>query len=302
MGLVINLKADTGLVDRSENTTRFYKDIADYPLLTKEEEIEWFEKMRNAPTQAERQTARDHIWLCNQRLVIAAAKKWAKTETLMDYVNEANFGLNEAIENFDPNKNVKFASYAMWFVLRAINAYTNGALQLVKRTNFSKTFHVISKATNDFIQEFERNPTPEELLEVITTKYKKDIKDKNDLLDLKVSYVDESSNDDDEPSNYGDIAAYNRASASYNDYEQTETDDFNKRMVTSMLSKLSPRKQQIIKMRFGMYEESKGLRREYEREEIADKLGLTSERVRQLENEAMEEIRKEYANRMGKLV
>jgi len=302
MGLVINLKADTGLVDRSENTTRFYKDIVDYPLLTKEEEIEWFEKMRNAPTQAERKAARDHIWLCNQRLVIAAAKKWAKTETLMDYVNEANFGLNEAIENFDPNKNVKFASYAMWFVLRAINAYTNGALQLVKRTNFSKTFHVISKATNDFIQEFERNPTPEELLDVITTKYKKDIKDKNDLLDLKVSYVDESSNDDDEPSNYGDMAAYNRASASYNDYEQTETDDFNKRMVTSMLAKLSPRKQQILKMRFGMYEESKGLRREYEREEIADRLGLTSERVRQLENEAMEEIRKEYISRMGKLV
>ena len=46
MGLVINLKADTGLVDRSENTTRFYKDIVDYPLLTKEEESEWFEKMK----------------------------------------------------------------------------------------------------------------------------------------------------------------------------------------------------------------------------------------------------------------
>ena len=147
------------------------------------------------------------------------------------------------------------------------------------KTKHRKTNGHISKATNDFIQEFERNPTPEELLEVITTKYKKDIKDKNDLLDLKVSYVDESSNDDDEPSNYGDMAAYNRASASYNDYEQTETDDFNKRMVTSMLAKLSPRKQQIIKMRFGMYEESKGLRREYEREEIAEKLGLTSERV-----------------------
>jgi DNA-directed RNA polymerase sigma subunit (sigma70/sigma32) len=50
-----------------------------------------------------------------------------------------------------------------------------------------------------------------------------------------------------------------------------------------------------------MYEESKGLVREYEREEIADKLGLTSERVRQLENEAMEEIRREYVSRMGKL-
>ena len=160
---------------------------------------------------------------------------------------------------------------------------------------------MISKATNDFVQKFERNPTPEELLDIITTKYKKDIKDKNDLLDLKVSYVDEATSDESDTSNYGDIAAYNRASASYNEYEAVETNDFNKALVTSLLSTLTPRKQQIIKMRFGMYEESKGLVREYEREEIADKLGLTSERVRQLENEAMEEIRKEYISRMGKL-
>lgn len=302
MGLVINLKADTGLVDRSENTTRFYKDISEYPTLTKDEEVEWFNKMRYGKTKQERKYAKEYIMLCNQRLVIAAAKKWAKTDTLMDYVNEANIGLDEAIEKFEPTKNVKFASYAMWFILRAINTYANGTLQLVKRTNYSKTFHVIAKATNDFIQEFERNPTSDELLELINREYNKDIKDKNDLLDLKVSYVDDGADDEDDSANYGDIAAYNRASASYNDYERTETEDFNKRMVSSMLSKLSPRKQQIIKMRFGLYEESKGLKREYEREEIADKLGLTSERVRQLENEAMEEIKKEYISRMGKLI
>jgi RNA polymerase primary sigma factor len=191
----------------------------------------------------------------------------------------------------------------MWYILRAINNYNNGDNQLVKKTNLSKTFHVVSKATNDFLQEFERTPTPEELLDIITTKYKKDIKDKNDLLDLKISYVDETNGDDSDTVtvNYGDITAYNRASASYNAYEAVETNDFNKALVTSLLSTLTPRKQQIIKMRFGMYEESKGLVREYEREEIADKLGLTSERVRQLENEAMEEIRKEYVSRMGKL-
>ena len=175
-------------------------------------------------------------------------------------------------------------------------------MQLVKRTNYSKTFHVISKATNDFVQQFERTPTPEELLDIITTKYNKDIKDKNDLLDLKVSYVDESSNEDDDTTNFGDMAAYNRASASYNEYETTESNDFNKSLVTSLLNTLTPRKQQIIKMRFGLYEESKGLKREYEREEIASKLGLTSERVRQLENEAMEEIKREYISRMGRLM
>lgn len=302
MGLVINLKADTGIVDRSENTTRFYKDIVVYPTLTREEEVEWFNRMHNGATEEERTFAKEYIILCNQRLVIAAAKKWAKTDTLMDFVNEANIGLNEAIEKFDETKDVKFASYAMWFILRAMNTYNNGDCQIVKKTNFSKTFHVISKATNDFIQKNERNPTPEELLDVINDKYKKDIKDKADLIPTHYASIDLGDSNDDENYPSGDIVDYNRASASYNDYEDVEKEDFNKRLVSSMLNKLSPRKQQIIKMRFGMYEETKGLRREYEREEIAEKLGLTSERVRQLENEAMEEIRMEYSSRIGKLI
>lgn len=300
MSLVINLKADTGLVDRSENTTRFLKDVKDFPTLTREEEIEWFTKYKHG-TKEEKEVARDYIMLCNQRMIIAAAKKWAKTDTLMDYVNEANFGLLEAMDRFDTTHNVKFASYAMWFIKRAINKYICGDLQVVKRPNYSKTFHVLSKATNDFLQKNERTPSPDELFDIVTVKYGKDIKDKNDILDLKVSYVDESANDEDESPNYGDVAAYNRASASYNEYEEKEKEEFNKKVVSSLLSKLSPRKQQIIKMRFGMYEGDNGLRREYEREEIGQIIGLTSERVRQLELEAMDEMKVEYLRKIKKL-
>ena len=234
-------------------------------------------------------------------MIIAAAKKWAKTDTLMDYVNEANFGLLEAMDRFDITHNVKFASYAMWFIKRAINKYICGDLQVVKRPNYSKTFHVLSKATNDFLQKNERTPSPDELFDIVTVKYGKDIKDKNDILDLKVSYVDESANDEDESPNYGDVAAYNRASASYNEYEEKEEEEFNKKVVSSLLGKLSPRKQQIIKMRFGMYEGDNGLRREYEREEIGQIIGLTSERVRQLELEAMDEMKVEYLRKIKKL-
>lgn len=300
MSLVINLKADTGLVDRSENTTRFLKDVKDFPTLTREEEIEWFTKYKHG-TKEEKEIARNYIMLCNQRMIIAAAKKWAKTDTLMDYVNEANFGLLEAMDRFDTTHNVKFASYAMWFIKRAINKYICGDLQVVKRPNYSKTFHVLSKATNDFLQKNERTPSPDELFDIVTVKYGKDIKDKNDILDLKVSYVDESANDEDESPNYGDVAAYNRASASYNEYEEKEEEEFNKKVVSSLLSKLSPRKQQIIKMRFGMYEGDNGLRREYEREEIGQIIGLTSERVRQLELEAMDEMKAEYLRKIKKL-
>lgn len=296
MGLIINLKADTGLVDRSENTTRFLKDIKDYPTFTRQDEVKWFTILHNG-TEEERKHAKEYIMLCNQRMAVAAAKKWATTDTLMDYVNEANFGLSEAIDSFDETVGTKFASYAMWYILRAINNYNNGDNQLVKKTNQSKTFHVIAKATNEFLQANERMPTSDELLEIINTKYNKDIKDKNDLLTFHYTKIDVDEQNSEETTYVGDVADYNRVSASYNDYVTEENNEFNRAVVGSLLSKLSPRKQEIIKMRFGLYEDN-GLKREYEREEIGQKLGLTSERVRQLEIEAMKEMKEEYLKKI----
>lgn len=296
MGLIINLKADTGLVDRSENTTRFFNDIKNYPTFTRQDELKWFTMLHNGNDE-ERKYAREYIMLCNQRMVIAAAKKWATTDTLMDYVNEANFGLSEAIDSFDETVGTKFASYAMWYILRAINNYNNGDNQVVKKTNQSKTFHVIAKATNEFFQTNERMPTTDELLEIINKKYNKDIKDKNDLLTFHYTKIDVDDQNSEDASYVGDVADYNRASASYNEYTKKENNEFNQAMVGSLLSKLSPRKKEIIKMRFGLYDDN-GLRREYEREEIGQKLGLTSERVRQLENEAMQEMKEEYLKKI----
>lgn len=301
MGLVINLKADTGLVDRTENTSRFYNDIKDYPTFTREEEVAWFTQLHHGKTKEERDYARTYIMLCNQRMVVAAAKKWATTDTLMDYVNEANFGLDEAIDSFDVSVGTKFASYAMWYILRAINNYNNGDNQLVKKTNLSKTFHVVSKATNDFLQEFERTPTADELLEIINTKYKKDITDKNDLIQTHYTSIDLGEANEDENYPSGDMADYNRASASYNEYENKANEEFNQKLVSSLMNKLSPREKEIIKMRFGLSDDN-GLKREYEREEIGQKLGLTAERVRQLEAEAMDKMKKEYTSRIGKFI
>ena len=97
MGFVINLKADTGLVDRSENTTRFYKDIKRFQPFTREEEVKWFTILKEG-TPSERKHAREYIINCNQRLVIAAAKNYANTNNLTDYINEANFGLIKAVD------------------------------------------------------------------------------------------------------------------------------------------------------------------------------------------------------------
>lgn len=298
MGFVINLKADTGLVDRSENTTRFYKDIKDFETFDREDEVKWFTLMKEG-TPEERKRAREHIINCNQRLVVAAAKNYATTENLTDYINEANFGLIEAVEKFDVTRGTKFASYAMWFILRAINIYKYDVSQPIKKSNYSKTFHVISKAKNKFMQSNEREPNEEELLDIINKVYGKDIKDKNDLLDIRTPSIDIESDDDD--AMFGDVIDYNKASASYNDYEKTTSDDYNSALVDSLLDILKPREKEIIKMRFGLYEDN-GLRREYELNEIAEKIGLTPERVRQLEISALKQLREEYGNRINGLL
>ena len=90
MALVINTSIDSGLVDRSENTKRFYKDVKSYPTLTAEQERYWFNIFKNGSTRKEREYAREYIINCNQRYIISVAKNWATTDNLMDYVNEAN--------------------------------------------------------------------------------------------------------------------------------------------------------------------------------------------------------------------
>lgn len=302
MSLVINLKAETGLVDRSENTTRFYEDIKKFPTLTKEDEDKWFDVLKNGSPE-EKSFARDYIWLCNQRLVIAAAKKWATTDTLTDYINEANIGLAEAIDKFELDKGTKFCTYAMWFIKRAINNYNNDVAPMVRKTNLSKTFHVVSKVTNDFIQKYERFPTADELKESINKKYKKkDIKDKNDLLDVHIARMDDVGGDsDDTNANFSDLMDYNRISSSVNEYEITSTNDYNKKLIDSLLSILTPREQKLIKMRFGLIEIN-GIKREFELIEVAEELGITPERVRQLETSILLKLRKEYGNRINDLL
>lgn len=299
MAYIINLKADNGIVGRSENTTRFYKDIKDFETFTKEDEVKWFTLLKDG-TPKEKEFARDYIIKCNQRLVIAAAKSYANTDNLTDYINEANFGLMEAVDKFDVTRGVKFVSYAMWFILRAINTYKYDTLQVVKKTNYSKTFHVLSKAENKFIQENERNPSDEELLEIVNEVYGKGIKDKSDVIKTNFESIDDIPLED-ETNKVKSVFDFNRASASKNDYEKKETDEYNASLVESLLSILKPRERDIIKMKFGLYDDN-GLRREYEIKEIAEKIGITSERVRQLEASALKQLKEEYGSRMSDIL
>ena len=287
--MVVNLKSPTSdYFERTETLVRYYEDIRKYDVMSEEKEVEMFNLLKSE-NKKEQEYARNYIINCNQRFVVAMAKRFATNENILDLINEGNIGLMEAMEKFNVDEGNKFITFAVWYVRRAINNYCINYGNMVKKTNVSKTYHVIAQATNKFIQTEYRQPTLEELLDILNKEYKADIKTIDDLLDTRISSIDEGFNSDDDSTNIAEMSIYNSYSASANDYEKISNDDFNNKLISSMLGKLPEREKTIIKMVFGI-----GYYREYELQEIAEELGLTTERVRQIKNAVLKDIKDKY--------
>ena len=143
---------------------------------------------------------------------------------------------------------------------------------------------------------FKEYKTLEELKEILLTEYDVDIKEVEDILDTHYISIDESDQKDDDNANVGDMLLFNSASASRNLYERESDCEFNRKLITNMLQKLTPREQEIIKMVFGI-----GYDREYELQEIGAKLGLTTERVRQLKFSIIDKLKLDYKSAINRL-
>lgn len=292
--MVVNLKSPTtDYFERTETLTRYYEDIRKYDVMSEEKEVEMFKLFKNGNKQ-EQEYARNFIINANQRFVVAMAKRFATNENILDLISEGNIGLMEAMKDFDVTKGNKFITFAVWYVRRAINNYCINYGNLVKKTNLSKTYHIVAQATNKFIQTEYRQPTLEELLEIVNKEHKADIKSIEDIIDTKISSIDEGFNSEDDDAVFGEMSLYNSYSSSFNEYEKISNEDFNNKLISSMLGKLPEREKTIIKMVFGI-----GYYREYELQEIAEELGLTTERVRQIKNSVIKEIKEKYKHIMS---
>ena len=284
--MVVNLKTpNSDYFERTETLVRYYEDIRKYDVLTNEEELELFEMIKNG-NKFEKQVAKEKLINCNQRFVVAVAKRYATNDNILDLINEGNIGLMEALENFKVEKGVKFTTWAVWFIRRAINLYCINYGNLVRKTNLSQTYHVVSQATNKFIQTEYRQPTLEELAELLKDEHDVDIKNLSYIIDTKFTSIDEGFNSNDDEMN-----VFNEYSASFNDYEKVSNNEFNNKLISNMLLKLPKREKDIITLYFGI-----GYDREYELQEIAEKVGLTTERVRQLKNDILDKLKISYKN------
>lgn len=299
MGVIVNFGNSGKYFERTDTLVNYYNDIRRFDGTIKPgDEQTLFNSYKNG-TSKEKAEARKAIIEGNQRFVVSVARAYATNSNLMDLINEGNIGLMEAVDAFDPDtkvngKSVKFMTFAVHYIRRAINQFKVKNDSIVKKNNITKTYHVLSRVRNKFLQENGRQPTIDELKDIANKDYGLNIKNSADMLDLRVTYIDENSNDDDDDVNIGALTTFNNYSASGNGYEKTESNDYNKAMVTSLLKVLTPREQKVIKMAFGI-----GEIRELTNEEIAERIGLTSERIRQMRASIMKTLQCEFRKKIN---
>lgn len=297
--MLVNFKSNDKYFERTDTLVSYYKDIRRFDGMIKPEDEELLFEFYKNGTKDEREEARKLIIEGNQRFVVSMARAYATNYNLMDLINEGNIGLMEAIDAFDPNiqvngKTVKFITFAIHYIRRAITQYKVNNDSIVRKNNISKTYHVLSQVRSKFLQENGRQPTSEELKEIVNKEYNLKIRNSSDMWDLRVTYIDEDEGDGEDDSNIGNLNLFNSYSANGNSYEKTESNDYNKAMVTSLLKVLTPREQKVIKMAFGI-----GEYRELTNDEIAERIGLTTERIRQMRTSILKRLQEEFKKKVN---
>lgn len=259
----------------------YLKDINKYKVLTHKEEAELIWRMRNGDEEA-----KDILIAANQRFVYAVAKKYGNEDNVLDLVNEGNIGLMEALRTFDDSKGTRFLSYAIWYIKRGIYAYLNGENLLIRKTNNTKTVFKVNKIKNAFFAEHNRYPSIDEVCDILENDYGLKIKDKSDLLDVITTSISTCYDDEDERAFENTPYFTSRTSVS-NEYVDEMEAEHNALYSETLLNYLPEREREIIAKAFGI-----GYARPLTNAEIAEDLGLSTERVRQLRNAAIEKMRK----------
>ena len=315
MAITLNVKGTNNYFERTDTLVKYYHDANGYDVLDADKEKEMFmlfdeardnikkaheagDKELEAKYKKEAKSIRDFIVNSNLRFVISIARVYATNNNLLDLIEEGNDGLIEAVNTFKVSSGNRLQTYAVYFIRQKINLYRQNDDLLIRKNNESKTYHVISNMTNKFIQEFQREPSSEELKDYINEHYPNaKIKDSADVLNVRVSSIDETVDDDD--ANVSNITAYNTYSASSNDYEKNVEKEHLKSLISTIMRGLSERDKTVVKMYFGIEQKFNS---PCPVSEIADKTKLTKERVRQIIADSKIKMREEYEKNISSIL
>jgi RNA polymerase primary sigma factor len=280
----------------------YFKEIGRVPLLTAKEEIILAKRMeagrlaqeelgQDGVAPEERAelnrlvrdglAAREHLIRANSRLVVSVAKKYiGRGVPFLDLIQEGNIGLVRTTDKFDYRRGNKFSTYATWWIRQAVTrAIADQSRTIRVPVHMGDQITRMLRISHQLTQELGREPTSEELavaLDITQRRAEEMIRAAHQPLSL------EMPTDDEGDSELGDFIE--------DEDSQTPDDEANaamlRELLQEMLQDLPPRAVRILKLRFGLVDGET-----YTLEEVGKKLGVTRERVRQIESQALSRLR-----------
>lgn len=257
----------------------YLNEIGQIPLLSEEEE-----KILGEKSAAGDADARQRLAEGNLRLVVSLAKHYTgRGVAIMDLIQEGNMGLMHAAEKYDHTKENRFSTYAAWWIKEAMQrAIDQQSREIRVPVHVAENMKRVQKAARDLQQSLGRDATTAEIAQKLGDKTEEEVKDIISYLQNPVSL--ESPVGEDGESSLGDMVE------DHSGQTPEEAMDILARQeeVRELLDTLTEREQQVVRMRYGLGEE-----KPQTLEEIGSALGVTRERVRQIEARAMEKLRRQ---------
>ena len=270
-------KVSTRRASDADPTRLYLKEIEVSPLLTAEEEVYYSRLALKGDT-----AARDKMIECNLRLVVKIARRYMNRGlALLDLIEEGNLGLIRAVEKFDPERGFRFSTYATWWIRQTIERGLMNQTRTIRLPiHVIKELNTYLRAARKLTQELNREATPEDVARLL----KKPVKDVEKMFKLadRVSSFDIPMGGDGERPLLDVIPDEGGA-----DPASILQDETVIKHLDSWLDELDEKQRDVVVRRFGLRNHPRGTL-----EEVGLELGVTRERVRQIQMDALRKLRR----------
>ena len=298
----IGLSDDLSNIDTDDTIGLYLKEVSRVPLLTADEEVELAQRIEKGRISREELArvnvtperrlelrkniedswaARDHLITANSRLVISVAKKYmGRGVPFLDLIQEGNIGLIRATKKFDYRRGHKFSTYATWWIRQAVTrAIADQGRTIRVPVHMGDQINKLLRYQHQLTQKLGRDPSVEELAAELDVPIKK-VENMIQVARRPLSL--ETPTDDEEDSVLGDFIEDDEAPAP----ADSATYNLLKEHLQVILNDLPPREVRILQLRYGLLDGQA-----YTLEEVGNKMGVTRERVRQIEAQALSRLR-----------